>query len=272
MDATSFQQHIYDYFNKQGRTLPWRSHPTPYNVFISEVMLQQTQVPRVIQKFEEFMKVFPDFATLAKAQLPELLKVWSGLGYNRRALNLKKAAQIIIDQHNGNLPESIQELDALPGIGPATAASIAAFAFNKPVVFIETNVRSVFIHHFFAGQQQVTDTQLLPLVEKTLDRANARKWYSALMDYGSMLKKQQDNPSQKSKHYTKQSKFIGSDRQIRGALLKLFISNPSLTHSQVLAQLPFDASRINIILKDLKEEGFIQEKDTFLSLKSSQAL
>lgn len=266
MDINAFQDTVYTYFKENARTLPWRSNPTPYNVFISEVMLQQTQVPRVIIKFEEFMQAFPSFEILAASSIPDLLRVWSGLGYNRRALNLKKAAQVIVEQHQGKLPQTIEELDALPGIGPATAASISAFAFNKPVVFIETNIRSVFLHHFFTGIEQVTDAQLLPLIQQSLDTQNPRKWYSALMDYGSMLKKKEGNASRLSKHYTKQSKFIGSDRQIRGALLKLLLVYPTLTQEEIFFHLPFDQTRITSILQDLKEEGFIAQEGKSIAL------
>lgn len=265
MKLSVFQQYVKAFYAAHARVLPWRSHPTPYNVFVSEVMLQQTQVPRVVEKFNEFVALFPNFQALAQAPTDALLKAWSGLGYNRRALNLRKAAQLIIEKYQGTLPNSLEALDALPGIGPATAASIAAFAFNKPVVFIETNIRSVFIHHFFPKQTNIPDTQLLPLVAQTLDKKHPKKWYSALMDYGSFLKKQTANPSRKSKHYAKQSTFEGSDRQLRGRIIKLLLQKPATYHA-LTKELDNDA-RITPLLMQLQEEGFIVQQGTTFRVK-----
>lgn len=256
---------LYDFYDREARVLPWRSHPSPYGVLVSEIMLQQTQVPRVIEKYQEFMRVFPTIKDLAEAPTDQLLKVWQGLGYNRRALNLRKAAQAILTQHKGKLPETLEELDALPGIGPATAASISAFAFNKPVVFIETNVRSVFIHFFFKGQAEVHDNEILPLVEQALDRTNSRKWYSAIMDYGTILKKEVTNPSRKSTHYTKQSKFEGSERQLRGKVLKLLTKEKSIEIEKLKAEV--GDTRTNTILEQLTAEGFIVQEKEIIMLK-----
>lgn len=250
-----FRNLVYNYYSNHRRTFPWREDPSPYKVFISEIMLQQTQAGnRTITKFNEFLQVFPHFESLAKTPIPDLLRVWQGLGYNRRALGLKKSAEIIVETYGGVLPSTLKELDALPGIGYATACSISAFAFNAPVTFIETNIRSLYIHFFFPQSQSVSDSELLPFVEATLDESNPRKWYSALMDYGSMLKKQVGNTSVRSKHYTKQSAFKGSDRQLRGSILKALIDSP-LSKDQLLAKLSDD--RAIRIAEILIKEGFI---------------
>jgi A/G-specific adenine glycosylase len=165
----SFRQKIYRYYRSHGRALPWRTTRNPYHILVSEIMLQQTQVERVLQKYPQFVTAFPDFKTLAKAPLRKILHVWQGMGYNRRALFLKKIAVAVVEKFNGRLPRTIEELMSLSGIGKNTAASISAFAFNKPVAFIETNIRSVFIHCFFQDQDDVNDREILPLVEKTLD-------------------------------------------------------------------------------------------------------
>lgn len=254
-----FQKVIYDYYRENRRSFPWREHITPYHVFVSEVMLQQTQAQRTVSKFNEFIAAFPDFASLAAASVRDVLSHWHGLGYNRRALSLKKSAECIMSEHKGQLPTSLAVLDALPGIGHATACSISAFAFNKPVVFIETNIRSVFIHFFFLDREEVHDRELLGLVETTLDRHNPRDWYYALMDYGTMLKKK-GNPSRKSKHYTKQSTFKGSDREIRGAILKLLLTQQELDERQIAHVLQKDEERVSRILQDLVKEGFILKK------------
>jgi len=250
---------LYAFYDKQARVLPWRSNPSPYGVLVSEIMLQQTQVPRVIEKYTEFIRAFPTLKDLAQAPTVQLLQIWSGLGYNRRALNLRKAAREIITLHQGTIPDTLKALDALPGIGPATAASISAFAFNKPVIFIETNVRSVFIHFFFKGKEEVHDKEILPLVEQALDKTNARKWYSAIMDYGTVLKKQVINPSRKSTQYTKQSKFEGSERQVRGKVLKVLTLEKSISLQKIKEKVK--DIRVEKILAQLMEEGFLAKKE-----------
>ena len=180
--AASFNEMLYAYFAEHARVLPWRTNPSPYNVFISEVMLQQTQVSRVIVKFSEFIVLFPDFPSLAAAPLDRLLAAWSGLGYNRRALMLKKAAEVICSHHAGVLPADRTMLEKLSGIGSATAASIAAFAFNVPTECIETNIRAVLIHIFFPYENAVSDVDLRPFLIVLLDRREPRKWYFAMMD------------------------------------------------------------------------------------------
>ena len=171
------------------RDLPWRKTKDPYRILVSEFMLQQTQVARVAEKYEPFIERFPDFASLARAPLGDVIRAWSGLGYNRRALHLRETARIVVSRFDGRLPRGFDDLRALPGIGAATAAEIMNFAFNEPRAFIETNVRAVYIHHFFPGRKKVADAEILPLVERTLDAKNPRRWFYALMDYGVMLKK-----------------------------------------------------------------------------------
>ena len=140
---------INEYYAQHKRHFAWRDNPDPYQVFVSEVMLQQTQTQRVIEKFAEFIERFPSFQVLADAPLVAVLATWQGLGYNRRGRFLHQAAQKIVTDHGGILPDNTVLLEELPGIGPATAASLAAFAYNRPTVFIETNIRAVYIHFFF---------------------------------------------------------------------------------------------------------------------------
>lgn len=221
-------------------------------------MLQQTQVERVVRKYREFISAFPDFKTLAKAPLREVLHVWQGMGYNRRALFLKKIAEEIVEKHTGKLSRKSEELAALPGIGKNTAASILAFAFNQPVTFIETNIRSVFIHFFFQDRNTVNDREILPLIDSTLDRKNPCAWYSALMDYGVMLKKTLPNPSRKSAHHQTQGSFAGSNRQLRGMIIKVLTNNPPITEPALARVLKMPDQKINSILKQLQKEGFIK--------------
>lgn len=206
--------------------LPWRKTIDPYAILVSELMLQQTQVARVIPKFQQFMMVFPSLQQLSTASLVDVLVLWQGLGYNRRARYLWQLAVQLVATHQHTLPKSQSELESLPGIGPYTAAAVMAFAYNQPTLVLETNVRAVLLYHFFPKQDQVADAQLRPILEACLPLVEPRIWYAALMDYGSYLKSVLPNPSRKSKHHTFQSRFAGSVRQVRGEIIKV------LTHQQ----------------------------------------
>jgi A/G-specific adenine glycosylase len=257
--VSAFQTLIYGHYDQYGRDLPWRKTENPYHIFVSEIMLQQTQVERVIQKYGHFISVFPDFPSLAQAALKEVLRAWQGLGYNRRALALLRTAHMILTEYGGILPHEVDTLLRLPGIGKTTAASIYVFAFNKPAVFIETNIRRVFIHRFFADHDNVNDREILPLVEKTLDRSHPRLWYYALMDYGAMLKKHIQNPNRKSSHYRKQSPFEGSERQMRGEILRALLNDTPLSASDIAKTIRIARKRLTHTLTRLEQEGFIKE-------------
>jgi len=255
-----FRHIISDYYQVHGRKLPWRNTRNPYHILVSEIMLQQTQVGRVIEKYEQFLSAFPDFTSLASAPLREILGIWQGMGYNRRAIALKQIAFAVMTSYKGILPSSEETLLNLPGIGKATASSILSFAFNKPSVFIETNIRRVFIHFFFNGRENIRDADILPIVEKTLDTANPREWYYALMDYGSMLKTTTQNPNRKSAHYTRQKSFEGSRRQLRGKVLKEILATPSITESSLAKHAGQNSEAIREVLDQLQKEGFIKKK------------
>jgi len=257
MDTQDFQELIWDYYHKFGRTLPWREITDPYAIFISEVMLQQTQVARVLMQFPLFMTQFPDFATLASAATSDVLTRWQGMGYNRRALWLKRAAEMVMADYGGELPSNAVELIKLPGIGPNTAGSIAGFAFNQPAIFIETNIRRTFIHHFFEDKEGIGDAEILPLIEKTLDWENPREWYWALMDYGANLAKTTPNPNRRSKHYARQSKFEGSRRQLRAELLRQLIGGSS-TIASLSNSLNREQNELQSVVDELAKEGFIK--------------
>jgi A/G-specific adenine glycosylase len=181
------------------------------------------------------------------------------MGYNRRAVFLKRAAEQIVTRFQGLVPETIEELESLPGIGYNTACAIAAFAYNKPVIYIETNIRSIYIHHFFPRKKAITDEQLLPLVAQTLDRKDPRRWYAALMDYGSLLKKTLPNPSRRSKHHVKQKPFKGSVRQIRGQVLRLLLEN-AMTTRQLAVRIDTAIDRVEHVVRTLSKEKLIRKK------------
>ena len=257
MDVRDFRELIWDYYHKHGRQLPWRETTDPYAIFISEVMLQQTQVTRVLVQFPLFMMQFPDFATIAAAATSDVLTRWQGMGYNRRALWLKRAAEMVMIDYGGELPSNPAELIKLPGIGPNTAGSIAAFAFNEPIAFIETNIRRTFIHHFFSDKEGINDAEILPLIKQALDTDHPREWYWALMDYGANLAKTTPNPNRRSKHYARQSKFEGSRRQLRAELLRQLIGG-SQTIRGLANGLNRDQNELQSVLDELVKEGFIK--------------
>jgi A/G-specific adenine glycosylase len=260
LQIRTFRNKIRGYYHKHGRDLPWRKTLNPYRVLVSEIMLQQTQVERVIKKYKEFLAAFPNFASLADAPVRKLLAAWQGMGYNRRALALQALAKQVTTEYNSRLPSDPAHLIMLPGIGKYTAGAVAAFAFNKPVIFLDTNIRRVFIHEFFQNKENIKDEDIYPLLEKTLDRKAPRIWYNALMDYGSMLKLNQANPNRKSAHYTRQSPFENSNRQVRGIIIKVLVKEPPLTQTQIAGKTGVDASRVKYNLARLHAEGFVRKK------------
>lgn len=251
-----FRKTILGYYRRHGRCLPWRETGDPYKILISEIMLQQTQVPRVIPFYKVFIKQFPNFATLAGASDRKILKAWQGLGYNRRALSLKKTARIVLREYRGKLPSDEQMLQELPGVGAGTAGALLAFAFNVPTVFIETNIRRVFIHFFFPFETKISDEKIFPLIKASLDKKNPRRWYSALMDYGAYLALTEENANHQSKHYVRQPKFEGSRRQLRGRVLKLVLQKSKITNQEIAEILEKNPVEIKVIRTELKREGF----------------
>ena len=260
-DVQQFQNIIYAYYTSHGRKFPWRETRDPYCILVSEIMLQQTQTDRVIQKYEEFITAFPNVQALAAASLQQVFQVWQGLGYNRRAVALKKIAELIMSQYDGEIPTNAAELEKLPGIGHYSAAAICAFAFHQPTMLIETNIRTVYIHFFFHNKKGIRDQDIQPLIEKTLDDKDPRQWYYALMDYGVMLKKRYPQVTRKSAHYTKQKPFQGSNRQIRGLILKELVAHPRLSCQQLTTTLDKQPDKIQHNLRQLEKEGMIAEKN-----------
>lgn len=258
-----FQRLVYAHYAKYGRALAWRNTHNPYHILVSEIMLQQTQVSRVLVKYPQFIRRFPTIEKLAKASLGDIMFVWQGLGYNRRALALKKIAETIVSDYHGKVPSDRKVLRGLPGIGEATSGALCAFAFNLPEVFVETNIRSVFIHHFFRDRHNVSDAELIPYIDKTLDRKNPRKWYYALMDYGVSLKGKLANPSRKSLHHRRQSTFKGSDRQIRGAIIRVLVARTRISEQALFEKLDFEKDRVKRAVEALKNEGLLKQEGRF---------
>ena len=225
----SFRQMVLERGADLYRDLPWRRSRDPYEVWISEVMLQQTQVSRVDGRWQRWLSRFPSIGALADAEAAEVLDEWQGLGYNRRALSVWNAARQVAEA-GGAMPSEVSRLVALPGIGPATAAGIRAFAFNLPGVYLETNVRTVFLHELFPEAEGVPDRVLVPLVEACCPpnaddpHDDPRTWYFALLDYGAWLKRSVPNPSRRSAGHVRQSRFDGSHRQKRAMAVRVLLA------------------------------------------------
>lgn len=261
MSSTTFRKLVWAHYKKEGRhDLPWRKTKDPYKILVSEVMLQQTQVERVIPFYKNFLKQFPNVRALASAPLAEVLRAWQGLGYNRRAKMLHQAAKEVVEKHGGKFPKTRAELKALPGIGPYTAGAVAAFAYNEDGIFIETNIRTAVTHHFFPKRKKVSDKEIIKILEQVFPAGKSREWYSALMDYGAHLKKSGVKLNAKSKHYIKQSAFKGSLREARGAILRALASGP-VSRAKLSGIL--GAHRREQVMKALEAllvEGFVLKK------------
>lgn len=252
---SNFTDTVWRFYANHKRALPWREDHSFYPVLVSEMMLQQTQVERVIPKFESFLRSFPTIDELGKASLHQVLVAWQGLGYNRRAKFLHMTAQAILLK---GIPTTQSELQALPGIGDNTAGAILAYAYNQPSVYIETNIRTVYLHHFFKQQTAVSDNDILQLVEATLDRENPREWYWALMDYGTHLKKTTTTHISQSRHYKKQPTFAGSMREMRGRIIAA-LAAASCSQSALSKAVGSD-ERFIPALEALKNEAMIEKR------------
>lgn len=267
-DLDQFQHQVWQYYDQHGRQgLPWRvPEPDgsfdPYKIMVSELMLQQTQVNRVIPKYLSFIEQFSMVQILAAATLGDVLVAWQGLGYNRRAKFLWQAAQIVAGEYGGKFPRDQKELTRLPGIGVNTAGAIVAYAYNEPAVFLETNVRTVYIHHFFDDKTGVADKDIAELLRQTLP-SGPRQWYWALMDYGTYIKQTHGNKSRASKTYAKQSPFQGSKRQVRGAVIRYLSQRPATQEQMRMAE---PDARLPEVINDLLKEGMVREEQGYYRL------
>ena len=257
MTVPEFRKIIWAHYKKHGRhDLPWRKTHDVYKILVSEVMLQQTQVERVIPFYTKFIKKFPTAKKLAAARLSAVLVAWQGLGYNRRAKMLRAAAASL-SSGKLNSPRSAEELEKLPGAGPYTARAVAAFAWNKDEVFIETNIRTAVIHHFFPKRKKVSDADIEKILTQALPKGRAREWYSALMDYGASLKKAGVSHNAKSAAYAKQSKFAGSLREARGAILRALAQGAASPARLVGLLGPGRRAQMRTALRALYAEGLV---------------
>lgn len=265
MNKEDFQALIWEKGRELYRPMPWRENTDPYWILVSELMLQQTQVHRVIPKFEAFIGRFPTIRHLAQASLSDVLVQWSGLGYNRRAKFLHAAAQVIVSDYSSRIPSDPAALQTLPGVGANTAGAIATYGFNKVAPFVETNVRSVYFHDYFDDEDAISDRHVLEAVAETIDTEHPREWYWALMDYGSWLKRNGLGANSRSAHYTRQSPLRGSLREVRGLILAYLTAHGSTPFELLRTELPQD-DRFERAVSDLIQEGLLRNEQGMLKL------
>jgi A/G-specific adenine glycosylase len=266
----AFREAVYSHYEKEGRSFPWREKNDPWGVLVSEFMLQQTQTDRVREYWIRWMKEWPTPLLLHKAPMEEVLRAWSGLGYNRRCYYLKDCARRITNEYGGEVPKDPIDLEQLPGIGPYTARAIPCFAYNIPTVFIETNIRAAVLHFFFKDQVGVKDKEIVPILQNCLDTDNPRKWYWALMDYGVALKKLTPNPNRRSAHYTRQSPFEGSFRQLRGAVIRT-LAQGALGAEDLLKQSGVESKEaLYRVIAVLEKEMMVAESEGIYRIRGEE--
>ncbi len=255
-----FQEKILDWYHENQRELPWRKTRDPYRILISEVMSQQTQLSRVIPKYEAWIEEFPTIQDLAKAKVSEVLHYWSGLGYNRRALHLKRTAEIIVEKYNGTFSQNEKELLSLPGIGQYTARAVLCFAFNQQIAVVDTNVRKVILTQFSVPEKDIPQ-----IAESLLPHGKAYEWNQALMDYAAAVLKKEKIP------HPLQSTFVGSHRYYRGQILKQLLQKKKIEVKDIglLVKKDFKESEkewLDKLLNELMREGFIVCQNNTITL------
>lgn len=286
MTITKFQQKIFKWYRRNRRDLPWRparqskyrQSPArraqdPYKILVSEVMLQQTQIARVIPKYKEFLTVFPTITALSRAQSPKLLKAWQGLGYWKRALYLRETAKKIVKNYRGRFPKGPHELEKLPGIGHYTARAIACFAFQNQEAFLDTNIRRVYLHFFFRKRRKVSDKEILRIAQKAVWRKNPREWHYALMDYGAVALADK-KINRKSSHYQRQTPFEGSFRSFRAKTVRFLLASPRhrATEKALIASLQKELKRSRLrwkakeIIESLQRDNLIRKNRSYYLL------
>lgn len=297
----TFQKKILDWYAENKRDLPWRKNRDPYSILVSEIMLQQTQVNRVIPKYEAWFRKFPTINNLAKAKVSDVLALWSGLGYNRRVLNLKKTAEIIVEKYKGKFPQDEKELLELSGIGIYTARALLCFAFDQQIAVVDTNIRKVILTQFSISRHceevrrvtskkevllegsnpigiqlydgdcrahsslAMTEKEVQDIADHLLPKGKAYEWNQALMDYSSTVLREHKIP------IPKQSKFIGSHRYYRGRVIKALIQYQKIPIAKMGKLIKKDYTEAeNVWLKKLvgtlADEGFIVIHEGYVTL------
>lgn len=247
-----FQKKVFSFYRKKKRELLWRKTSDPYKILLSEFMLQQTQVNRVLLYYEQWIAKWPTIYALAAASLPEVLQMWMGLGYNTRAVNLHRAARKIVAEYNGDVMTAVKQYKELPGIGRYTSHAVQIFSANADLVTVDTNIRRIFIREFNLSEQ-ISDKELWKLAEACLPRGKSRDWHNALMDYGALSLTAQKTGI---KPKTQQSRFEGSDRQIRAKILRYLLTK-DMSISELKKNLGIEQIRLFPILEKMISEKII---------------
>ncbi len=258
------QERILAWYKINGRDLPWRKTRDPYTILVAEVMLQQTQVSRVVPKYAAFLKKFPTFASLARARKRTLLTLWSGLGYNSRALRLQQLAQVVTREYEGKLPRQEVELATLPGMGPYTRRAVQIFAWDRDVVCVDTNIRRILLHEL--GLEHDTPLlQLEQIAEACLPRGRSREWHNALMDYGALVL---TSRSTGIKAKAKSPKpFRTSKRYYRGQIMKMLLKNKRVTLAELQQWYQHETTHVIAeIVEELAAEKLLRIRDSVLQI------
>jgi len=250
-----FRHKIFDFYRLNRRSFPWRESSDRYAVMISEIMLQQTQAERVVPKYTAWLQHFPDVAALASAQLKDVLAMWSGLGYNSRAVRLHRSASIILECFGGIVPSTPELLKKLPGIGEYTCRSIPVFADNFDVAAVDTNIRRILIHEFMLAED-IAPINLQQVADAVLPRGQSREWHNALMDYGALLL-----TSKRSgiRSLSRQSTFLGSKRWYRGRLVHDLVRSKTLFLEEIKERYGDCPWNLDEIISDLIAEGVVEQ-------------
>ena len=251
-----FHDKLFTWWEFNKRSLPWRKTTNTYKIMVSEFMLQQTQVNRVIPKYNAWMKQFPTRQTLLQATNQKIFAIWQGLGYNRRAIWLKEAIKLT-DENFLWAPENLKEIT---GIGEYTARAIPIFAFNDDLVTVDTNIKNVLLHEKLINES-FTTKQIWKTAEKLLPAGKSRDYHNALMDYGSTLKSKK--PKMKTS-LSKAQKFFNSTRDFRGRVIKTLVQNQPISAEIIASNCSIPKRQIDEILNGLLKDGLIKlDKNEF---------
>lgn len=272
-----FQKNLRTWWRTNRRDLPWRKTHDPYRILVSEIMLQQTQVDRVIPKYRAFLRQFPTVHALAHAPRADIIRVWSGLGYNRRAVNLHRSAQIIETHYKGRTPLVVEELKKLPGVGEYTARAVAAFAVDACVAPVDTNIKRILIRHFGIGENKVVD-----LAQSLVPAKKAGDWSHMLMDFGALVCTSRNPQCGRLRlpHVAEappprpQKSFQNSNRFWRGRIVHILQAHRcSLTQERLYSQLqklhrmPLSKKRMTKIVRALEKDGLLKKgRASFIAL------
>ncbi len=259
----SFQHNVFAYYKKYGRDLPWRKTTNPYYILLSEIMLQQTQVDRVIQYYHRWTTKWPHVVDLARADRREVLQEWMGLGYNNRAINIHKAAQKIIESYNGDVIAAMKNYKDIPGVGPYISHAVRIFSGNEDTVTVDTNIRRILIHEFHL-HKKISDNELWDIAEHCLPKGKSRDWHNALMDYGATLLTSRKTGIRPK---TQQSPFEGSDRQIRAQIIRHLLNNVSVEFSEICSRFSIEKNRLDKIIYSLIKDGLVFRDKEVIRLK-----